>query len=79
MNSTNRDIIEQVFRAVFELDPDANLDVLKRQWSDCWDSMAHVALISALDDEFELIITSEDAVAMTSFARCVEVLERYLG
>lgn len=79
MNSTDRDIVEEIFRSVLELDAGVALDAIERERCPRWDSMAQVALVSALDDEFDLVIAIDDAVAMTSFARCLEVLERYLG
>ena len=63
---------------MFELDASINVDSIERDGYARWDSMAHVALISAFDDEFELVIASEDALGMSSFARCVEVLDRYI-
>ena len=78
MNPADRDIIEEILRSVLELEDDVAIESIERDGSSRWDSMAQVALVSALDDEFDLVIDREDAVAMTSFARCVEVLERYL-
>ena len=40
--------------------------------------MAQVALMSALDDEFDLVINVQDAVAIMSFQTCVDIIENYL-
>ena len=79
MNSADRDIVEEIFRSIFDLDRGAAVDAIARETQPNWDSMAQVALVSALDDEFDLVISSDDAAGMTSFARCVAVLGRYLA
>ena len=43
-----------------------------------WDSLQHVNLVMALEQEFNLRIYVEDAVEMTSFPAVCETLFRYL-
>ena len=78
MGPENIKIIEEVFRAVFEIAETTSAVTITRDTHENWDSMAHVALISALDDEFDLIMGVQDAIRITSFHSCISVIENYL-
>lgn len=58
------DKLEQIFQAAFgieKLTDDLSIDTLQG-----WDSMAHVALIMTLQQEFGCSISPEQAVELTS-------------
>ena len=64
--------------AIFSLDaadigPDSSLETVGD-----WDSLQHVNLVMALEQEFTLRINVVDAVEMTSFPAVCEMLSRYL-
>lgn len=42
-----------------------------------WDSVAHMALIAALEDEFGIMLDTEDVIDMSSFAVAVEILKKH--
>jgi acyl carrier protein len=42
-----------------------------------WDSVAHMALIAALDEGFGIMIETEDVIDMSSFGKAKEILGRY--
>lgn len=44
-----------------------------------WDSLKHVGLMMALEQEFDVRIDVEEAVEMTSFIAVCEALSCYLG
>ncbi len=71
-------IIEDIFRSVFELDDSVAIGSISRDEQQNWDSMAQVALVSALDDEFDLVIAIGDAIRITSFPTCLSVVEGYI-
>ena len=70
--------VEAVFRAILNIEPSVALESIDRDTHSSWDSMTHVAIISALDDEFDLVIESADAVKICSYASCLSILEHYL-
>lgn len=64
--------------AIFSVDavdigPDSSLETLSE-----WDSLQHVNLMMALEQEFKIQIEVEVAVEMTSFPAVCETLFRYL-
>jgi acyl carrier protein len=42
-----------------------------------WDSVAHMALIAALEDAFDVLIETEDVIDMSSFAKAKAILTKY--
>ena len=42
-----------------------------------WDSVAHLSLISELEDEFDVLFESEDILHYGSYLRGIEILKRY--
>lgn len=43
-----------------------------------WDSVAHMAIITAIEDEFEVMLEPEDIIEMSSFGKAKEILARYI-
>nr|WP_246628063.1 acyl carrier protein [Paenibacillus oenotherae] len=42
-----------------------------------WDSISHMALIATLDDEFNIMMETEDVIDLSSFAKAKEILSKY--
>lgn len=59
--------LEQVFRAVFELPADADVQNIRQIGFRKWDSLGHVLLISAIESEFGIQLELATIVQLTSF------------
>ena len=46
---------------------------------DSWDSLNHMKLIFALEEEFKVLFSEEQIVAMTSYPKIVSILEELLS
>ena len=42
-----------------------------------WDSVAHLSLISALEDEFDVMFEADDILHYGSYLNGIEILKRY--
>ena len=42
-----------------------------------WDSVAHMALVAALEAEFDIMLDTDDILAMSSVAVARQILEKY--
>lgn len=42
-----------------------------------WDSVAHMALIAAIEDAFDILIDTADVIDMSSFAKAREIVAKY--
>jgi acyl carrier protein len=42
-----------------------------------WDSIGHMRLVAALDNEFDIMLETDDVLAMSSVGRAREILTKY--
>lgn len=74
LNQQTKIKLEQIFRAVFELPADAAVTQLRQADFPKWDSMGHVLLMAAVENEFGIQLEVDTMVSLTSF----ESVESYL-
>ena len=43
-----------------------------------WDSVAHMALIAAIEQSFDIMIDAEDVIDMSSFSKAKQIVAKYL-
>jgi acyl carrier protein len=66
------------FIRTFDLDQESALDELKYQGIKQWDSLGHMALMAALEDEFKIEMDVDDIIDFTSFSDGFVIIEKYL-
>lgn len=69
------DRLSRVFRATFSLDPDSDVAGLEYQGIPQWDSLAHMSLVADIEEEFGVLLSPDDVIELSSFARAIEILE----
>ena len=69
--------LRDVFRTSLDLAPDADVDNLRYQDNEKWDSLAHMSLVAALEDEFSVMLDTDDVINMSSFDEAVRILGKY--
>ena len=42
-----------------------------------WDSTAHMVLIAALENQFDIMLDTDDIIDMSSYAKAKEILTKY--
>ena len=42
-----------------------------------WDSIGHMSLMSALEDEFDISLETDDIVDFSSYEKGIEILKKY--
>lgn len=42
-----------------------------------WDSVAHMALIAAIEEAFDIMMNTEDVIDMSSFEKAKEIISKY--
>ena len=67
----------QIFAEALTLDPELVTDSLSYQGISQWDSVAHMTLIAALEDEYEIMLDTDDIIDMSSFAKARQILTKY--
>ncbi|MDX4050852.1 acyl carrier protein [Aliarcobacter cryaerophilus] len=43
-----------------------------------WDSVAHMALISELEEEFDIMLDTDDIINMSSVLKAKEIIGKYI-
>ena len=66
-----------VFCDVLQISPEDVARGLKYQETPSWDSVGHMALIAALEEEFEIELEVDDIVDFSSTGRGAEILTKY--
>ncbi len=73
------DSVFGVFQRVLHLPDRLPVDALGYNQFPGWDSVAHMSIIAALEDEFDCMLDTEDVIDMSSFAKTVEIMDKYIG
>jgi acyl carrier protein len=69
--------LREAFRTALDLPADAPVDDLQYQGNEKWDSLAHMSLVATIEDEFSVMIDTDDVIDMSSFAEAVKILGKY--
>lgn len=73
---TKIEIYNKAFVDLFHVKEDA-LQVLKYQDIPEWDSVGHMTLMAALEDEFNIMFDTEDILEFNSYKQGIEILKKY--
>lgn len=71
------DRLQCVFQTAFALPGNTDWDALAYAETAGWDSVAHMALIAALEDEFDIMIDTDDVIGMSNFAKARAILAKH--
>lgn len=76
----NRELIKynSVFKDIFEIS-DTELEVLAYKKHTDWNSMAHIALIAALEESFNINFETDDIFSFNSYINGKEILKSKFG
>ncbi len=72
---TNLERYNKVFVETFEVTEEVARS-LKYQDIEAWDSVGHMGLISALEDEFDIMMDTDDIIDFNSYEKGKEILAK---
>lgn len=67
--------VKEILCFVFSINEDYDMSKVNIDMIDSWDSMKQVAIVSAIENEFDLFIEVEDAISLTSYEKIIQYLE----
>ena len=73
---TNSEKYNNVFMENLQISED-QLAGLQYQGVELWDSVGHMSLVAALEDEFDIMIDTDDIIDFSSFEKGKEILAKY--
>lgn len=75
MNNLER--IQGVFTKVFSVETSALNEDFTNDAVEQWDSVTQMALVEAIEDEFDIMLEIDDIYEMNSYNKCLEILKKY--
>ena len=73
---TNLQKYNKAFTESFEIE-ESQLAGLEYQAIPTWDSVGHMGLIAALEDEFDIMMDTDDIIDLSSYEKGKEILKNY--
>ena len=71
--------VKQVIADVLGLDVDAIADDLSRDNADSWDSLNHLRIVTALEQEFSITLSMDEIQEARSVGRLIDLVTRLSG
>ena len=72
---TNLEKYNKAFIETFEID-ESQLAGLKYQDIATWDSVGHMRLVATLEDEFDIMMNTDDIIDLSSYEKGMEILSK---
>jgi acyl carrier protein len=70
--------IDQIFKDVTGAPLDVERAALIYSEIDGWDSVAHMALVAALEEEFDCMLDMDDILEMSNYDKVVQIMSKYV-
>ncbi|MED3875743.1 acyl carrier protein [Lysinibacillus capsici] len=74
---TNEEKLREIFVEALGIDINQVTEDLAYNTIPEWDSIAHMALIAEIDDQFDTMLDTDDVLDMSTFAKAKEILVKY--
>ena len=78
MNNNIDNKLSEIFKLVFELGSTSQVYDINQDNTDSWTSLSHVTLITAIENEFDIFLESDDAQAIISYTTCQQKINELL-
>jgi len=75
--SENEARLQTAFRDALGLSGDLDVTGLEYRAIRQWDSVAHMQLVTAIETAFDLLLDTDDVIAMASYAKAVEIVQKH--
>lgn len=73
--TTVNDRLKNLFVEVLELPEGVEVESLKYRDIAQWDSLGHMSLVAAIEDEFDVQLDTEQVIGMSSFKVAIDMLK----
>lgn len=64
---STRERLKGVFAYALDLGPEVEIEDLRYREIDKWDSLGHMALIAAIEDEFDVQLDTDQVIELSAF------------
>lgn len=70
--------IKEIIGSILDVKPEDLSENSEPDSIENWDSVNHMHIITALEDEFDLLLTEEEIIEMLSISKIIEMIENKL-
>ena len=74
---SNKKKYQDIFVSSLAMDSNKFTDEIKYNEIPEWDSIGHMTLISALEEQYKISFDTDDIVDFSSFQKGIEILKKY--
>ena len=67
----------EIFKTALNIGADKLTENLKYNDIEEWDSIGHMTLVAALEEEFKISLETDDIIDFSSFKKGIEILKKY--
>ena len=71
--------LRAVFVEALDLDGDVDVEKLEYRGIEAWDSVGHMSLVAAIEDEFDVQLDTDQVIDMSSFKVALDMLRELKG
>lgn len=77
MTDTSSDKLTAAFVEALQIEAPQVVDGLEYNTIKEWDSVAHMTLVAALEEQFDIMLDTDDIIDMSSVGKAKEILGKY--
>lgn len=74
---SNLEKLKTCFREALALPSEAAVEALAYQEHPSWDSVAHMRLVAGIETAFDIMMETDQILAMSSFSKAQEILQNH--
>ena len=74
---TNVNKYSKIFKTALNISDDKLSENLKYNEIEEWDSIGHMTLVAALEEEYKITIETDDIIDFISYKKGLEILKKY--
>lgn len=74
---TSLDKLKAAFRAALPLGDGVEYEHIIYGQTNGWDSIAHMSLIAELETQFDVMLSTDELIALSSFSKAKELLQQH--
>jgi acyl carrier protein len=71
-------LLKKAFAKGLNLEIDQVNDGMTYQAIENWDSIGHMSLIASIEDTFDIMLSTNDVIDLSSFEKAKEIIAKYL-
>jgi acyl carrier protein len=77
MKTIDQNCIKEIFSEVIGIPVDSITDSLAYNSCEQWDSLKHLQMVAMFEERFDIEIEMDDIIAMETFGKVKEILNKY--